>query len=143
MHLDTSVSLSFNGECEAAFKVYERLLGAKAEFVITWGASPLAGEIPREWHEKMLFARLRAQRMTLFGTDILPSSYRRPTGFNLCLSAADEVEAEQFFTELAEGGTVGMALQSTFFAARYGEVVDRFGIPWEIRCRNARGGASA
>ena len=42
MHLDASVSLSFNGECEAAFKVYERLLGAKPEFVITWGASPLA-----------------------------------------------------------------------------------------------------
>jgi PhnB protein len=135
MQLDTSISLSFNGECEAAFKVYERLLGAKAEFVITWGASPLAGDVPREWHGKMLFARLRAQRMTLFGADIPPSSYRRPTGFNLCLSGADEAEAEQIFTELAEGGTVGMPLQSTFFAARYGEVVDRFGIPWEIRSR--------
>jgi hypothetical protein len=41
--LDASVSLSFNGECEAAFKLYERLLGAKAEFVITWGGSPLGG----------------------------------------------------------------------------------------------------
>ena len=139
MHLDASVSLSFNGECEAAFKVYERLLGAKAEFVITWGASPLADDVPREWHAKMLFARLRAQRMTLFGTDILPSSYKRPTGFNLCLSAADEAEAERFFTELAEGGTVRMALQATFFAARYGEVVDRFGIPWEIRSRQPHG----
>ncbi|RPI63918.1 MAG: VOC family protein [Lysobacterales bacterium] len=139
MSLDASVSLSFNGECEAAFKVYERLLDAKAEFVITWGASPLADKVPREWHGKMLFARLRAQRMTLFGTDILPDSYRRPTGFNLCLSAADEAEAERFFTELAEGGTVGMALQATFFAARYGEVIDRFGIPWEIRCRQPHG----
>jgi PhnB protein len=137
MNLDASVSLSFNGECAAAFKLYERLLGAKAELVITWGASPLAAEVPREWHGKMLFARLRAQQMTLFGTDILPSTYRRPTGFNLCLSAADEAEAERFFSELAEGGTVGMALQATFFAARYGEVIDRFGIPWEIRCRQA------
>lgn len=143
MHLDASVSLSFNGECEAAFKVYERLLGAKAEFVITWGASPLAGDVPREWHGKMLFARLRTPHMTLVGGDIPPASYRRPTGFNLCLSAADEAEAERFFNELAEGGTVGMALQATFFAARYGEVVDRFGIPWEIRCRGLHGGATA
>ena len=143
MHLDASVSLCFNGECEAAFKVYERLLGAKAEFVITWGASPLAGDVPREWHGKMLFARLRTPRMTLVGGDIPPASYRPPTGITLCLSADDEDEAERLFAALAEGGTVHMALQPTFFAARYGEVVDRFGIPWEIRCRQPSRSADA
>ena len=142
MNLDASVSLSFNGDCEAAFKLYERLLGAKAEFVITWGASPLADDVPPEWHDKLLFARLRSRHMTLLGGDIPPSGYHRPTGFTLCLSADDETEAERFFAELAEGGTVQMALQPTFFATRYGEVVDRFGIPWEIRCRKPAGGAS-
>ena len=143
MNLDASVGLSFNGECEAAFKLYERLLGAKPEFVITWGASPLAGDVPRDWHDKMLFARLRTRQMTLLGGDALPGTYKRPTGFTLCLSADDEAEAEQLFAALAEGGTVQMALQATFFAARYGEVVDRFGIPWEIRCRKPHCGASA
>jgi PhnB protein len=143
MHLDASVTLSFNGECEAAFKLYERLLHAKPEFVITWGASPLAGDVPREWHEKWLFARLRTSRMTLLGGDVLPSSYRRPTGFTLCLSADDEAEAERLFAALAEGGLVEMALQSTFFAARYGVVTDRFGIPWEIRAREPRENLSA
>ena len=142
MNLDASVSLSFNGECEAAFKLYERLLGAKAEFVITWGASPLADDVPREWQDKILFARLRARHMTLLGGDIPSPSYRPPTGFTLCLSADDDAEAERLFATLAEGGTVQMALQPTFFATRYGEVVDRFGIPWEIRCRKSHGGAS-
>jgi PhnB protein len=142
MNLDASVSLSFNGECEAAFTLYEQLLGAKPEFVITWGASPLAAEVPPEWHDKMLFARLRARQMTLIGGDIPPGSYTPPAGFTLCLSADDEAEAERLFAALADGGTVRMALQATFFAARYGEVVDRFGIPWEIRCRKARGGAN-
>jgi PhnB protein len=142
MNLDASVSLSFDGHCADAFRLYERLLGAKAELVITWGASPLAAEVPAEWHEKMLFARLKSRHMTLFGADALPGTYRRPTGFNLCLSAADEAETERLFAELADGGTVQMALQATFFAARYGEVVDRFGIPWEIRCRQPHGGAS-
>jgi PhnB protein len=135
MNLDASVSLSFNGDCEAAFTLYERLLGAKAEFVITWGASPLAAQVAPEWHDKLLFARLRARQMTLIGGDIPPSSYSPPSGFTLCLSADDEAEAERLFATLAEGGTVKMPLQATFFAARYGEVVDRFGIPWEIRCR--------
>ena len=142
MNLDASISLSFNGECEAAFRLYESLLGAKAEFVITWGASPLADDVPRDWHGKMLFARLRARNMTLLGGDIPQGSYRRPTGFTLCLSADDEAEAERLFAVLADGGTVQMALQPTFFATRYGEVVDRFGIPWEIRCRNTHGSRS-
>ena len=142
LNLDPSVSLSFNGDCEAAFKLYEHLLGAKAEFVITWGASPLADDVPPEWRGKLLFARLRARHMTLIGGDIPPKSYRRPAGFTLCLSADDEAEAERLFAGLAERGTVQMALQPTFFATRYGEVVDRFGIPWEIRCRKSHGGAS-
>ena len=71
--------------------------------------------------------------MTLIGADALPGTYRAPTGFNLCLSTSDAAEAERFFAELAEGGSVRMPLQTTFWAARYGEVVDRFGIPWEIR----------
>lgn len=142
MNLDASVSLTFNGDCEAAFKLYERLLGAKAEFVITWGASPLADDVSRDWQDKILFARLRARHMTLLGGDIPPESYRPPAGFTLCLSADDEPEAERLFAALAEGGTVQMALQATFFATRYGEVIDRFGIPWEIRCRKPPGGAS-
>lgn len=140
MELDASVSLSFNGECEAAFELYARLLNARPELVITWGASPLADDVPSEWHGKMLFARLRGRNMTLLGADALPGTYRPPTGFNLCLRTTDEAEAERFFAELAEGGTVRMALQATFFATRYGEVVDRFGIPWEIRCRTPRSG---
>jgi PhnB protein len=143
VNLDASVGLSFNGECEAAFRLYESILGAKAEFVITWGASPLAADVPREWHDKILFARLRSRHMTLVGGDLPPSNYRRPTGFTLCLSADDEAEAEHLFAALAAGGSVQMALQPTFFATRYGEVVDRFGIPWEIRTRRPPGGASA
>ena len=139
MNLDASISLSFNGECQAAFNLYERLLGAKAEFVITWGASPLADDVPREWRDKILFARLRARHMTLLGGDIPPASYRAPAGFTLCLSADDDAEAERLFAALAEKGTVQMALQPTFFATRYGEVIDRFGIPWEIRCRKSPG----
>jgi len=143
VNLDASVGLSFNGECEAAFRLYESLLGAKAELVITWGASPLAADVPREWHDKILFARLKSRNMTLIGGDVPPSSYRRPTGFTLCLTADDEDEAERLFGALAEGGKVQMALQPTFFATRYGEVVDRFGIPWEIRCRKPSRGHDA
>ena len=135
MNLEANIGLSFNGGCEAAFRLYAQLLDAKLELVLTWGASPLADKAPREWAEKMLFARLTARTMTLTGADALPGTYRAPSGFNLCLSTKDAAEAERLFTELATGGSVRMPLETTFWAERYGEVVDRFGIPWEIRTR--------
>jgi PhnB protein len=135
VNLEANVGLTFKGDCEAAFNLYAQLFDAKLEFVLTWGASPLADKAPRNWADKVLFARLKGRTMTLTGADALPAAYRSPTGFNLCLSTSDAEEAERLFAELAAGGTVRMPLESTFFAKRYGEVVDRFGIPWEIRTR--------
>ena len=116
MNLEANVGLLFNGDCEAAFKLYAHLLDAKLELVLTWGASPLADKAPREWAEKILFARLKGRSMTLTGADALPGKYQAPTGFNLCLSTSDAAEAERLFAELATGGTVRMPLESTFFA---------------------------
>jgi PhnB protein len=135
MNLEANVGLSFNGDCEAAFKLYAQLFEAKLELVLTWGASPLADKAPRGWAAKILFARLKGRTMTLTGADVLPGTYQAPTGFNLCLSTSAAAEAERLFAELATGGSVRMPLETTFYAERYGEVVDRFGVPWEVRTR--------
>jgi PhnB protein len=36
-----------------------------------------------------------------------------------------------------ENGKVQMPIQKTFWAARFGMLVDRFGIPWMINCEGA------
>ena len=38
--------LSFNGQCEAAFRFYEKVLGGKIEAMMTFGGSPMAGQTP-------------------------------------------------------------------------------------------------
>jgi PhnB protein len=40
--------------------------------------------------------------------------------------------AAAIFNALAEGGTTQMPFQDTFWAAKFGMVTDRFGIPWII-----------
>ena len=57
-----------------------------------------------------------------------------PQGFSLSLQLDDTAEAERMFRELSEGGRIVMPLEQTFWAARFGVVVDRFGIPWTINC---------
>jgi PhnB protein len=57
-----------------------------------------------------------------------------PKGFSLSLQMADTREAERIYEQLGEGGRVVVPLAETFWAARFGMVVDRFGIPWLINC---------
>ena len=50
------------------------------------------------------------------------------------LSADSAGEADRIFAALSEGATVQLALQETFWALRFGMLVDRFGTPWMINC---------
>jgi PhnB protein len=71
---------------------------------------------------------------TLSGSDVPPGRYTKPQGFALQLNLSDPVEAECIFQSLAEGAAIQMPLQETFWALRFGLLVDRFGIPWIINC---------
>jgi PhnB protein len=134
MVLDPSISLSFNGRCEAAFKFYERCLGGKITFMLTWGNSPIAKDAPPEWAGKICHASLGLGDMVVSGADVPPPHYQPPGGFAMLLGVSDPADAQKVFDALAENGTVKMPLQETFWALRYGGVTDQFGIPWEINC---------
>jgi len=71
------------------------------------------------------------------GGDVAPDKYEAPKGFSLSLQIKSSVDAERIFHELAKGGRVVMPLEKTFWAERFGMVVDRFGIPWLINCEGA------
>ena len=72
--------------------------------------------------------------LELSGADVVPERYQEPKGFSLSVQLAKTEEAERIFRELAAGGQVLMPLEKTFWAERFGMVVDRFGIPWLINC---------
>lgn len=132
MNLNPRIGLSFDGQCEAAFKFYERCLNGKITFMLRWGESPMAKDAPAEWRGKILHARLVIGDTALLGADALPGSYESPRGFGLLLSLDDPGETERLFSALAENGTVRMPLQETFWAHRFGVLTDQFGIPWDI-----------
>ncbi|SRR5579871_5289917 len=126
--------LTFNGSCEAAFRFYEKSLGAKIEMMLTHGDSPIADQVPAHWRGKIMHARITIGGQTLMGSDAPPDRYQKPQGFSVALGVTDPAEAERMFKALAEGGTVSLALQQTFWAVRFGTLTDRFGIPWMINC---------
>jgi PhnB protein len=126
--------LSFNGQCEAAFKFYERCFGATIECMMAYESRPVEFPVPAEWRKKIMHATLKVGNQVLMGADALPDRYQKPQGFSVTLGLNDQGEAERIFRALEENGTVEMPLQETFWAVRFGVLVDRFGIPWTVNC---------
>ena len=124
--------LTFNGQCETAFRFYEQCLGGKIEAMVRHTGTPAEQHVPPEWREKIMHARLAVNGELLMGSDAPPDHYKEPKGFSVSLQFKDIKEAERVFHALVENGKVGMPLQQTFWAARFGTLVDRFGIPWMI-----------
>jgi PhnB protein len=129
--------LIFDGQCEAAFKFYEQCLGGKIEAMITNGNSPIVDQVPVERHNQILHARLVVGDQVLMGSDSPPEHYEKPQGFSVSLNIDAPAEAERIFNALAEKGTVRLPLQETFWAARFGMLVDQFGTPWMINSEKA------
>jgi len=129
--------LNFNGQCEEAFKTYEKCLNGKIEFIMTHEQSPMADKIPPEWKKKIMHATLRFGEQVIMGADAPPQYYQQPQGFSVSISLNDPAEAERIFKELSAGGSVRMPLEKTFWAERFAMFTDRFGTPWMINCEAA------
>ena len=126
--------LYFNGQCEEAFNFYEKCLGGTITFMMAWEGSPMAGQAPPGWAKKILHAGLASGDGVLEGCDAMPGEYTKPQSFCVMLRPKDAAEAERIFKALAEGGTVQIPIEETFWALRFGKVVDRFGMPWLVNC---------
>ena len=128
MKLNTYVN--FRGACAEAFQYYETHLGAKVGMMVQFGHGPDHGSVGPEWKEKIMHGTIAIGGIDLMGADIPQAEPMRSA--YLALSMETDTEAERVYSALAEGGQVFMPLQETFFATRYGQLRDRFGINWMI-----------
>ena len=126
--------LAFDGTCAQAFKFYETALGGTILMMMRLGESPMAAQATPETRDQIMHASMQVGNATIMGGDAPAGMFSAPQGFSVSLGIDDEAEAERVFTNLSEGATIKMPLQETFWAKRFGMLVDRFGIPWMINC---------
>jgi PhnB protein len=131
------INLAFDGQCEAAFRFYERCLDGKIVTMMTHGAAPAGSQAGAEWADKIFHATLRIGDAELMGGDVPPGQYQNPAGFCVTIQIKGVDDAERIFSALSENATVTMPMQETFWAARFGTLTDQFGVPWIINCENS------
>jgi PhnB protein len=122
--------VNYPGTCAEAFRYYEQHLGGRTVMMMTHGQAPGGSPLGPEWKDAVLHAQLSIGDTELMGADI-PKAQPMRSAY-LSVSAESDAEAERIFAALAEGGEIFMPIQETFFATRFGQLRDRFGINWMI-----------
>ena len=137
MKLNPQISLAFDGQCEAAFRFYQRCLNGTIAFMMMWRESPMAADAPPGSEDKIFHATLNVGATVIMGSDVPADRYEAPKGFSIVLQMDDAIAAERAFHALAANGTVAMPLQETFWASRFASFTDQFGVPWTINCEKS------
>jgi PhnB protein len=122
--------VNFAGKCAEAFRSYEQHLGGKIVMSMTHGQAPDQSKVDPDSKDLVLHARITIGGTELLGADI-PNAQPMRSAY-LSLSVESDADAERIFSALSGGGEVFMPLQETFFATRFGQLRDRFGLNWMI-----------
>lgn len=124
--------LMFKGQCEAAFKFYAECTGGKITTMLRCADMPSSDQMPPEMRDKIMHGRLLLGNTELMGSDAPPEQYEEMKGCSISLTLDTAAEAERVFNALSTDATIRMPLQQTFFASRFGMLVDQFGVAWMI-----------
>ncbi len=121
--------LVFNGTAREAMTFYGKHLGGQLEVS---GFPDAQGKPSEDPKSLVMHARLsKGGSSLLMASDAQPGDPPK-MGDNVSVSVHCESgeEIERLFAGFSEGGTVKLPLQDMFWGARFGMLVDRFGIHW-------------
>ena len=127
MQLD--IYVNYRGKCEEAFRFYEQHLGGTITGMVRHGEQPNPN-IPADWKDKILHARIKIAATILMGADI-PNAEPMRSAY-LSLSVDTEADADRVYRVLGDGGEIFMKMEKTPFANRFAMLRDRFGTSWML-----------
>ncbi len=131
-----SVYLFFDGQCREAFEHYKKVFDAEELCVQTFADGP-AEMFGNEPQDRIMHTTLRIGETMLMGSDHPENCGTPPTSgrnFSISYRPESQQESDRIFALLADGGTVDMPLQVTFWGSYFGQCTDKFGIQWMFNC---------
>lgn len=132
--------LTFNGNCEEAFEFYRSVFGGEFPYVGRFSEMPDSPEytISEADKNKIMHMSLPiSNETTLMGSDTTEQhAGELITGnnFSISINCDSQEETTRIFNALADGATIRMPLNKTFWGSYFGMLVDRFGISWMLNC---------
>ncbi len=130
--------LSFNGNCEEAFTLYQSVFGGELMLCRFKDApTETAGSFPvaENERERVMHCSIAIGSTILMGSDVSEScgqtaKFGDNVTINICPDS--EVDAKRIFAALSDAGKVIMPIEKTFWADLFGMCVDKFGVSWMV-----------
>jgi PhnB protein len=126
--------LTFNGNCEEALNFYEKALGAKRVMLMRYSDAPPGEQGCKEMSSKIMHGRITIGDNVIMASDAPPERFNGQSGFSINIGVDSPKEAERLFAALSEKAQVCMPIGETFWAERFGMLIDQFGVPWMVNC---------
>jgi PhnB protein len=124
--------LNYGGNCEQAFRFYERHLDGKITMLMRRSEQPDQGATWPGWEQSVQYACMQIAGTELMAADVPPDRFQPMRSAYLSLTVSTTDEAERIYELLSDGGQIFMAMEETFFAIRFAMLRDKFGTSWMI-----------
>lgn len=124
--------LNFSGQCREAFAYYQCIFGGEIGVAMTYGDSPMAEQFSEEEKSQMMHMELIFDDIKIMGADA-PSTKEGSSNVMLNLMVDTNEQAETIFERLSQDAQqVTQPMEETFWAHRFGLLVDQYGQTWMI-----------
>jgi len=133
--MSVEVYLMFNGNCREAVHFYKEVFNAEEPKIMTYGDAPDGPPemINEKTKDLIMHTRLIINGSTVMFSDTFPGAdYTVGNNITLAYISNDSEELKAIYEKLKDGGNVLMELQETYWSKLYGQVIDRFGIQWQL-----------
>jgi PhnB protein len=129
-----NVYLTFDGNAKDAMTFYQQTFGGDLQVMPFSAAQGMP--IPPGAENRTMHATLSNGKMMLMASDTMAGMplERGVNNYTLNVDCDDVAEQDKLWAALSGGGKVNMPLQDTFWGARFGMCIDRFGIAWMLNC---------
>ena len=132
--MNVRTTLNFYGRTEEAVKFYGETIEAETLFMMRFRDRPDRAQVKPGTEEKIFHTTFCIGSTEIMASDCGCEDSRNEIfeGFSLAIRVETAQKAERFFTALSDGGRILIPMMETFFATRYGIVIDRFVVSWKI-----------
>jgi len=137
--ITTNIYLLFNGNCREAFDFYKSAFGGDFNYLGTFAEMPPqegVPQLPDSEKDKIMHVHLQISRETaLLGSDTsetMGEPVKIGNNFSISVNTESNLEADELFEKLSEGGKITMPMDKTFWSPYFGSLTDKFGVNWMI-----------